>query len=339
MTDETSTSDSGQTSLSVSEAADAFGAQIAQATSEAATPALSEPETSTVEEASDAVEEVVEEVVEAAEAEDTTTPDTTPEAVDDNVEQDIFLIDGEEVSASDLEGWKKDGLREADYTRKTQALAEEKKQWEADRAEQEAVKVAEWEAKMSLFADAAVNELQAFEQTNWEQLEQDDPIEYSTQWTNYQRSLAKAQAVEKQIIEKQLADNEVNQAAQATYVSEQVELAKQAIPELSDPVKGPQLISDMSSYMVESGFSKQEIDSTTDARALQIVRDAMLYQALQKDTGKKVVTKTKVLRSGNTTPDNLAQEKVVKARAEEISNFRNRGGKVDDAAALFSKHF
>ena len=58
-----------------------------------------------------------------------------------------YDIDGEEVSSKQLKEWKSDGLKQADYTRKTQAHAEDVK---AFNAKQEAFdkKVAEFDSKM-----------------------------------------------------------------------------------------------------------------------------------------------------------------------------------------------
>lgn len=45
-----------------------------------------------------------------------------------------WTLDGEEFDEGTLREWKKSGLRQSDYTTKTTALAEERKQWEKERA-------------------------------------------------------------------------------------------------------------------------------------------------------------------------------------------------------------
>lgn len=43
----------------------------------------------------------------------------------------VFNIDGEEITLDQIKEWKADGLRQADYTRKTQEIAEQRRQIEA----------------------------------------------------------------------------------------------------------------------------------------------------------------------------------------------------------------
>ena len=82
-----------------------------------------------------------------------------------------YEIDGEEVRSKQLKEWKSDGLKQADYTRKTQAHAEDVK---AFNAKQEAFdkKVAEFDGKMETLkamvseeslTDEAIAEMREYE--------------------------------------------------------------------------------------------------------------------------------------------------------------------------------
>ena len=54
------------------------------------------------------------------------------EEVHEEAEEELFYeLDGEEVSLNQLKEWKSNGLMQSDYTRKTQALADERKALEA----------------------------------------------------------------------------------------------------------------------------------------------------------------------------------------------------------------
>lgn len=61
---------------------------------------------------------------------ETTTVETTPQVdtPQDNQIVDKYNIDGEEYSIDDIREWKKSGLRQSDYTRKTQELAKQRKE-------------------------------------------------------------------------------------------------------------------------------------------------------------------------------------------------------------------
>ena len=77
-----------------------------------------EPEAIANEEVAPEIEEAAEEVT-AAQADDTET------------ELFYYEIDGEEVDSNQLKEWKANGLMQADYTRKTQELADNRKDFEA----------------------------------------------------------------------------------------------------------------------------------------------------------------------------------------------------------------
>jgi len=98
----------------------------------------------------------IDEVIEPeAQAEDDNTLDVEEPASEsteteiNDTETDLlyYEIDGEEVSSKQLKEWKSDGLKQADYTRKTQAHADNVKAFDV---KQEAFdkKVAEFEGKM-----------------------------------------------------------------------------------------------------------------------------------------------------------------------------------------------
>jgi len=71
-------------------------------------------------------EEVTTEAEEPAEE----TPEV--EATEDDTDLLYYDIDGEEVSSKQLSEWKSDGLKQADYTRKTQELSDSRKDFEAE---------------------------------------------------------------------------------------------------------------------------------------------------------------------------------------------------------------
>ena len=98
------------------------------------------------------IEEVIEPEALANEEDTTEIEEPAEESTETEIndtETDLlyYEIDGEEVSSDQLKEWKSDGLKQADYTRKTQSLAEDVKSLDA---KQEAFdkKVAEFEGKM-----------------------------------------------------------------------------------------------------------------------------------------------------------------------------------------------
>ncbi len=79
------------------------------------------------------VEDVVESEVNTHETSTTEIEESATEEETESTETDLFYLDldGEEVSSDQLKQWKSNGLMQADYTRKTQAHAENVKAFEA----------------------------------------------------------------------------------------------------------------------------------------------------------------------------------------------------------------
>ncbi len=83
------------------------------------------------------VDEVIETEAQANEEVTTETEEPaeeTPEveATEEDTDLLYYDIDGEEVSSKQLSEWKSDGLKQADYTRKTQELSDSRKDFEAE---------------------------------------------------------------------------------------------------------------------------------------------------------------------------------------------------------------
>lgn len=84
------------------------------------------------------VEQVIDTPLEADKVKEVVDADVTPsevvtEKVADVVKPEVptFELDGEKITAEQIKEWKQNGLRQSDYTKKTQELAEQRKVLEA----------------------------------------------------------------------------------------------------------------------------------------------------------------------------------------------------------------
>ena len=75
----------------------------------------------------------------------------------------------------------------------------------------------------------------------------------------------------------------------------------QRLPEWTDPDKGPKLKQNIKSFAVKKGFTEQEVSSLIDARSVDVLHKAMLYENLlaAKISGKKTKVVPKVTRPGS----------------------------------------
>jgi hypothetical protein len=219
----------------------------------------------------------------------------------------------------------------ADYTKKTQQVAEQRKALEAE-------SVAIDQARQ--LRDAYAERLQAMEQLlsapeqseNLEYLKESDPIGYAVKVAELSQQKEQLQAIQAEryrIAEQQQAEQQ--QALQG-YIAQQAAKLAEVLPEYSDPVKGEKLRSELRSFAKDIGFSDQELSMVRDSRQVLALHKAMLYDKLQKskpDVNKRVNEATKTIKSGNSVKPVTSDQ--VKKQQQQLK----QSGKVRDAAKLF----
>jgi hypothetical protein len=224
--------------------------------------------------------------------------------------------------------------RTADYTKKTQALAETRKAVEAEKAAIE-------EAKQ--LRQTYAERLQAIEQIltketgeeNLQELKDTDPIGYAikvAERTEKEKQLMAVRAEQQRIAMQQQAEQQ--QAIQAHLAQAQTQL-KQMIPDFADEVKAEVLKKDIRSYAKSVGWTDEDIAQIIDPRAVKSLYDGMMYQKLVANKGaatKKVQNAPKVIKSGTSTPRDSESEAIKK----QFQQLRKTGKKAD-AAKLFEK--
>ena len=242
-------------------------------------------------------------------------------------------VSGEEVEVS-LDELLNGYSRTADYQKKTQSLAEQRKAVEADR-----VKIDEAAKTRETYAQR----LQVIEQLLQQQdqgqdlasLKSEDPIAYAVAMGEKMERDKQLQAVQ---IERQRVQQEQQSYTQAQLQKHiQAEQAKlvEAIPEFKDDVKAEVIRRDIRNYAKAQGFTDQELSQVYDSRAVLALYKAAQYDKLMAGKGvtsKKVANAPKTIRPGTSNPQSSENETVKKDRAA----LRQSGNK-KDAARLFER--
>jgi hypothetical protein len=220
-------------------------------------------------------------------------------------------------------------MRQKDYTRKTQELSEQRKAFEAEYQQ-----VASERQQYAQLLSALEQQLQQTSgaEPDWDTLRATDPIEYSLQWTEWQRGQQKRQliAAEQQRMQ-QLAQVEQQKAMAQTLERERQALLT-VVPEWKDAEKAKVEKAMVIEQGKKLGFSDEELAQAFDHRAIVALRKAALYDQLM--SKKQTVEQSKpapqkVVKPGTKgTVDNSA-----KRRAEQRFN---QSGSIRDAAALLS---
>ena len=221
-----------------------------------------------------------------------------------------------------------------DYTKKSQAVAEERKAVEAERqAVQEAKALRDQYAQRLEMMEQMLKPQDETE--NLAYLKETDPIGYSVkvaEMVERDKQLNAVRAERERIAQQQ--EQERQQSLQK-YVAEESQKLVAAVPEFADPTKGETLRKNIREFGKSLGFSDQELAGVYDSRAVLTLYKAMQYDKLvasKPEVTKKVAQAPKVIKPGVSQPrDSNAEEvKKLKARAKQ-------SGRIADAASVFER--
>lgn len=275
----------------------------------------------------------------AAQAEataDTETADDSAESADDSEEADdpvvTVKIDGKDVEVK-LSELKNGYQRQADYTRKTMEVSEQRKAAEAEatKARQERDAYAQ---NLNRFQAQLEGALQEQSKTNWEELLQSDPLEYLKQQhlaQQRQAQLQQVQAEQQRVHAQQQA--EANEA-RARHLQAQHQELLDKLPEWRDEQKAKAEREAIRDFLIKEGFDAAALENVTEAKAVVLARKAMLYDQIMSKaqaTAKKVSTlPRKVERPG------VGESQPGLDRRTSAYQRLSKSGKVEDAAAVFA---
>jgi len=277
-----------------------------------------------------------EEVSEEEEAsEEVETEDTGEEETEEVAEESNYTIkvDGEEYEVN-LEELKAGYQRQSDYTRKSQALAEGRKENEAIQSER--IKL-EQERQMyanglQMLKEQQSAKLQEFKDVDWSTLKEEDPYAYMLKKDEYRDAQDKARnaAQQQQIVQQQQQQQEAQ--SRATFVQDQYSQLVNALPEWDN--KESTVKEDIRKFAISSGYAPEEVDQLADHRSVLILKKAMEFDKLTKKVApkKKAIKKVpKVQKSGRgKVKSEAADDKTKKKRAR-----LRKSGHQDDAASVF----
>lgn len=245
---------------------------------------------------------------------------------------DDALLDiqiGEDVYEVNLHELKAGYLRNEDYVKRSTELEAEHSQRMAELSQREAELIREIEAT----AVIATADLSRYENRDWAKLKAEDPAKYAEEFSDY---MEKRQAIQQQIARRnqvQTLQAKAQEIKHQAYLKEQLELARQLIPEFDDQGYRDRIFK----YADSIGIPKEEVQSITDARHLLLLGQAMQFQESQ-------LRKKATIQKREKTPElppvvkPQAKKAVVSASAKRQKAYEDRlaqTGSIRDAAAAF----
>ena len=283
-------------------------------------------------------EEEVEEEPEGEEPEDELEAESEEgEEDEEDVEELLYAVkvDGEESEVT-LDELLKGYSRQSSFTRKTQDLAEQRKEFDNAQqqmaAEYQQIQAERQQYEATLNSILENSNLDKFANVDWETLKMTDPLEYMTKRQEQQDAKEKVRELQAQ--RDQAAAN-IQAESDRLYAQSKAENAKflvEAIPEFQDPEKQPKLISDLRKFGLGQGFSEEELNGLIDWRSIVVLDKARRYDQIQNADlkTKKVKNKPRVVRSGSSVTRSEGSKKTRTAKMKRLQ----RTGHVDDAVTL-----
>jgi hypothetical protein len=239
-------------------------------------------------------------------------------------------VDGEEITVEEL---KRGNLRHRDYTRKTQELAEARREMAAQYEEIERER-----AQYAQMLPALQERLQqpVEQEPDWDTLYDTDPTmaaKAERQWRKQQEERAaqlEAVQAERQRMA-QLEQQRVEQM-QAQYFEQQRQILPEIIPEWRDTSVASKEAKDIRSFLLNEGFTEQDVNGLTNATLVKLARKAMLYDKGQtRATEAKQKPKTQKPRKTLKAGSRGSQPKPRSEQQQALQ--RARSGRIADAAA------
>ena len=238
---------------------------------------------------------------------------------------------GEEIEVDEEELIK--GYQQGvDYTKKSQALAEQRKAVEAERIHLEQVKQERQAYAQKLQAlDSFLT--QQNQGVDLDVLKETDPIGYAVavaEQSQREKQLAVVRAEQQRIAQQQQAEQ---QASLQNHLRQESEKLVGLIPELATP-QGDAIRKQIRDYAKSVGWTDQELSSVYDSRAVVSLYKAMKYEQLQKskpEVTKKLQAAPKMMRSGTSAPP------VKSSQDKNAMQKLRQTGKVADAARAFER--
>ena len=291
-------------------------------------------ETDEVEVEAEAEELEAEDIVEDDEPEEADDEVEAVEAVEEQPEETYRVRIGDDEVDLTLEELRLGYMRQGDYTRKTQQVAEGRK---AAEAELEAL-TAQRESYANQLAqlETALNQSEPT-QEYWDALQAEDPIEYVKQreaLRDRRDALALVQSEQQRVQQEQYQQLQVQTQER---LKQEADKLLDVIPEWRDADVATKQKNAVYTYAQRHlGYSEQELSQIGDHRAVNALRKAYLYDELMKQkpaATKKTKQAPKMAKAGQPTSK---REISAKRKRQQLSNIsKMKGRKSMDAAVQY----
>lgn len=261
-----------------------------------------------------------------------TTDESPDEGSDEEVREDDAETQPEDDEEVEYEGktykvpkeLKGALMKNADYTQKTQEVAEQRKS-----VEERVELLNQRESLMSSTFDKAVelrdiqNKLSQYEQIDWQNLVDADPVQATKLNLAYQQLQREAQQKYGELQQAQSQAQNLSEQTRQKFLAEEQTKLKARLPNFDMKVAEK-----IKSVGKEYGLTDNELNSVVDSRYVHILHDAMKWRSLQVE---KPLAMKKVTEAPKAITPQVARSKQSNQAAFDRLK---KSGRVEDLAAL-----
>ena len=219
-------------------------------------------------------------------------------------------------------------MRQADYTRKTQEIAEHRRILDENAKMLHAAQAFQQVANKE-FQELAVidGKLGQFNALDWAKLWESDPVEAGKLRIMRDELKDSRERLASQLGQKQQEFAQAQQQHQREVIARGAEILRQRIKGWSQ-----ELAQNVHSNAAQYGFTEAELGTVVDPRLVEMMHDAYQFRAMKQANiaAKKVSQAPRVIKPGAAIGGNIQKNVAVKAQADKLK----RSGSLEDAAGL-----
>ena len=186
---------------------------------------------------------------------------------------------------------------------------------------------------MSQVVQSQLSGLEQFGNVNWENLKEEDPIQYVTKREEFRQAQERIQQTQQQQQHAQREEEAELGKVKSLALREEHKRLVNAVPEWNDKDKRAKMVNEISSYAISQGFTKEELNDLIDHRSLIVLMKAAQFDAIKKPEikAKKLKNKPNVIRAGKGASSKSGSKVKRTAQMKRLK----QSGKIKDASALF----
>jgi len=294
---------------------------------------VDESQVEEIETEGEAQEEFADEDAEALDADDTDADLDDDEQESEELaaaETYTVKVAGEDVEV-ELDELLNGYSRQSDYTKKSQALAQERSAYQQER---DAVTLERQQYAQLLGALQQQLTVTDEPAPDFDRLYEEDPIEATKLERKWREKTAakqeKLQAIQLEQQRVEAANQQMFQANMQQMLAEEVGKLPSVIPEWRNDETANREREELRQYLLDAGVAEEEMQSLVRANHIAVLRKAMLYDKGQTRVKNAKKGKSKSVRPGAKSAQQRPTSKLQKNARQRLA----KSGRIDDAAGL-----